>query len=251
MVIFTMTSLIFHWSSPRFLLPQHLPKIRGVLWWHPPWGHRDFSRKIWVVGPSIFHGIEWEIHGIFLQNISNQQCDNFVPPHGYRIWTGKIRENGHQWMEWDTLWQTHFRWSFLVIFFSSARYLIVFDWMSLFSHKPTIFMHQQNLAGSTSDVWLLNLHHFSMVKRFNLPAFQTVETESTFSNFLSVDGGHLPFFIIFRWVSHPRDRYLSWVFALCRVRPRHSDASVSACMGRMGEVTVTILGPRGEGMSML
>ena len=125
----------------------------------------------------------------------------------------------------------------------------IFDWMSLFSHKPTIFMHQQNLAGSTSDVSLLYLHHFSMVKRLNLPAFQTVETESTFSNFLS------------RWWTSPIFHHfsmgnipeidISWVSALCRVRPRHSDASVSACMGRMGEVTVTILGPRGEGMSML
>ena len=99
----------------------------------------------------------------------------------------------------------------------------IFDWMSLFSHKPTIFMHQQNLAGSTSDVWLLNLHHFSMVKRFNLPAFQTVETESTFSNFLS------------RWWTSPIFHHFSMGFPsqrslpLLGLRTLQSEAQAQRC----------------------
>jgi len=136
-----MTSLIFHGFSPYFtirtgsqtslIIPQVFAPSAPA---KNPTGSlmastlrtQGFNENK-VVGPSIFHGIEWEIHGIFLPKYLTNNviiCDNFVPPHGYRIWTGKIRENGHQWMEWNTLWQTHFRWSFLVIFFSSARYLI-------------------------------------------------------------------------------------------------------------------------------
>ena len=102
----------------------------------------------------------------------------------------------NQWMEWDTLFSDKHTagvghlWSF---FFR-------FGCMSLSSHEPTIFMRQQNFLWFNLQGLLVETPQFFNTIQFNLPAFSTLETESTRSNFSlsSQDGGHLhQFSVIF------------------------------------------------------